>query len=1093
MPAQSLCPLLIGRQEELASLEDALVAAMHGEGSMVVVTGEAGIGKTRLARELRETAERFGVATMWGGCSENELSLPYLPLLVAVNNHLAGVELAALAHRLGPMRRHLSTLFPQLGDRPAPSAADPKMARLHLFEATLALLHTLAGDRGALLIIEDLHWADAATRELLDYLARRVRAFPLLIVVTLRVGELPRRHPQRRVLDDWRRALLVRSVNLKPLQPAQLGAMAGTILERGDLPIELTGYLHERSEGNPLFLEELLKEVIDRSGDARRVDIWDTKLIDSLGVPSSIADNVVVRVERLRSSEARVVRVAAVLGGSFAPAALATIVGLDEAVVEEAVAACVRQQLLEPDADVGNFRFRHALTRQAVYQDIPPTKRRQLHGRVADHLMRQDEPAPPSEIAHHLIAAGRTAEAVPACFEAAEAALQRYAVREAATLYERCVPYVHDQAEKGALLCRLGEILQLADENRRALRRLADGVALLEGAGKVRAAARYRLALGRCHWELGDGPHAAAEYERARRVLEKDGPSADLARAYVRLAGMRVFDHVSDDGLALAERAVEISIEAQADGELAWALNYFGVALTQTGQVSAGLTALDRSYAQAMTHDLPWIADLALINAINVCLTALRPREAADRVEQLRALPVGRYRDVVLRMFDTNLAHVAGHVTTAVPVARDYLALVRDGEAHAHLPDASITLASVLVDAGRLHEAQQVLPSTAFHREIEAKLLTTTMRLHLALGETDAAAEIGRQVAGETGWSLPAVLSECAVEALIAAGDVGEAEAFMERSGLPFSAEAFRPLLDRARGRVELARGRADEGLALLSGAATALGAAGNHLQELWTIVDVARAQAAAGAQPDAVETLREVIRQARDGGAVAVADRALSVAEELGVLMQVVGAQPPPIPVMGRAHTEVAAQHGAGAVERIVSVMFADVRGSTELTAASVPADHAGRMATFYRWASRAVERHHGVLDKFAGDSVMATFMETLDHCVDALEAALSIQERGALLGLPVGAGVAVGPAVVGWLSQGTDLSVIGNVANLAARLQNAAQAGEVVLDAEAYRRARSWCDEHGVELTSVVLQLKGFSGDVPAYRARRLPKSLR
>jgi adenylate cyclase len=172
---------------------------------------------------------------------------------------------------------------------------------------------------------------------------------------------------------------------------------------------------------------------------------------------------------------------------------------------------------------------------------------------------------------------------------------------------------------------------------------------------------------------------------------------------------------------------------------------------------------------------------------------------------------------------------------------------------------------------------------------------------------------------------------------------------------------------------------------------------------------------------------------------------------------------------------------------ERLVSVLFADVRGYTEMAGQSAPADLADRIATLQRWAAQEVGRRHGVVDKFAGDAIMATFNisgQSIDHAQQALRAAIAIIDKAALAGLPVGAGVAVGPAIVGNLAESANLSVLGEATNLAARLQAKSAPGEVTLSEEAYRRVGGWLETQGIPSDRVELELKGFAGTVPAYR---------
>ncbi len=201
---RALCPILVGREAELIELEDALLAAARGDGRMVLLAGDAGMGKTRLGLELVERAARMGVAAFSGVCSEAALALPYLPFLEALGNYVARSDLDFLRARLGTSVEELGLLFPRLGQAPR-DAGDPMHAKLRFFESILHLLEVAAGESGMLLVLEDLQGADDSTRELLDYIARRLESTRILVVGTYRAEELSRKHPLLTSIEAWQR------------------------------------------------------------------------------------------------------------------------------------------------------------------------------------------------------------------------------------------------------------------------------------------------------------------------------------------------------------------------------------------------------------------------------------------------------------------------------------------------------------------------------------------------------------------------------------------------------------------------------------------------------------------------------------------------------------------------------------------------------------------------------------------------------------------------------------------------------------------------------------------------------------------------
>jgi predicted ATPase len=537
----ALCPVTVGRDSEMERLVAALDAARGGDSRTVVVTGDAGLGKTRMAVDVRRVAAERGMVTMWGGCSEAELSLPYLPLLEAIGNYLAQADLSGLRRQLASKHRELAWLFPQLElDEPPRDPSDPVQGKLRLFEAVLALLRTCAQPAGLLLILENVHWADASSRELLEYLVRRLRGARAMLLVTCRLDGLERRHPLVVGVDHWRRAGLVERIDLAPLTVDRVGEMIRATVGVRTVPTEVRRLLRERSEGNPFVLEEILKEALDRGAVTRHDSSWRHESLQRLRLPRTVRDSVLGRLADLPEEAASMLRCASVLGRSFDYPLLAAISGLPSGEVQAALRTCVLQQLLEEDPDVDEqYRFRHSLTRESVYDDLLVPQRQDLHAAAADAL-RSRPGTPAVELCRHLLAARREEEAAPLGLAAAELAVRAHAYQDAARLYERILPLV-DEETRPELLCRMGMAYLLCGDAARAERHLADGVGALDAMGQRRAAASYRLWLGRCHWERHRPDRAVAEYEAARAVLEPEGPSEDLALAHVRLASAAVF------------------------------------------------------------------------------------------------------------------------------------------------------------------------------------------------------------------------------------------------------------------------------------------------------------------------------------------------------------------------------------------------------------------------------------------------------------------------------------------------------------------------------------------------------------------------
>ena len=1072
--ARVLCEDLVGRNAEISLLEDALLATLRGDGGVVIVGGEAGMGKTRLVTELTARARRRGCVVVSGACSEAELSLPYLPFLEAIGNHLASEDVSALRDRLGSATEDLAQLFPQMG-RPAPAGSDAQQAKLRLFESILLLLRDAARSGALLLVLEDLQWADPATRELLDYATRRLRSTNVLILATYRTDEMHRKHALLPTIEGWRRSGQVELIELKALQPADVADIVCSIFHEAGVSEEFRDFLHDRSEGNPFVVEEMLRDALDR-GDIFQTDGgWDRKALGEMRIPRTVRDTILHRLERLSREEVAVLSAASVVGRSFDLATLAEVTGVDQNAVLSALEACVVYQLLEEDrANYGRYQFRHALTREAVYEDMVVPRRQQLHARVADVLAARPDRAA-VDLAHHLLLAGRFDEAVVMCVAAADDAMQARAYRDAAALLERAAPHVRDQAERGRLLCRAGDAYWNNTESAAAKGLLEAGIADLEAAGLTLEAAAARVLLGRCYWELMRPDLAREHYERARDVLETAGPSEALAVAYIRLAGMAGFDLTGDHGLADAQRASEIARAAGSSMALAWSWNFIAGAEVSSGQIDEGFNHMEESYRAAMEGGHTFQAGNAVFNSVWMAVHLGRGRAA--QLWAARSASAPTTFDVTSPYTQAMVALNQGRVSEALDLIKTAVQRSRDSGHERMLWRSTVLLAHALAECLLAEQAVAVLPSMSGRLEGQDAIYDTAARVrtHLAAGDLEDALADAKSV-------RPAIASLGSPADTVSEGaalDPAWLRSFVEALPALAGPESVMPRAAAAHGRLALYEGRFQDALPYLRRSEATFRDEG-FLLDAWHVGRaLAEAEARSGDTDGARRRLEAIVSDADAAGARLAAKLARDTGMGLGFE---IGEEP-------EALQQPVSVERVSTGERMVSVLFADVRGFTEMSSRSAPADMLERIGSLQRWASQEVSRHRGLIDKFAGDAIMATFNvsgQSVDHTLQALKAAIAIIDKAALAGLPVGAGIAVGPAVVGRLAESANVSVLGEVTNLAARLQAQSTAGEVTLSEEAHRRVREWLAERQIAPERTELDLKGFSGPVVAYRVR-------
>jgi DNA-binding CsgD family transcriptional regulator/tetratricopeptide (TPR) repeat protein len=447
MSGRAGSPVLVGRDEQMVALEAAFSSVRQGGPSAVLLGGEAGVGKSRLVGEFGTVAASAGARVLTGGCLQlGTDGLPYAPFTAVLRDLVHEMGADAVAAMLpGRTTRGLARLLPELGEPDAAQASrgetdagrDAGEARARLFEEVLAALEHLARSAPVVLVIEDAHWADRSSRDLLMFLVGNQRAISgLLIIVTFRSDELHRTHPLRPLLAALDRIDWVERVELPRLSQHGTAELALRILGR-EPAAGLTEALYRRSEGNPLFVETLL--------------CCDGKLSPEL--PESLRDLLLDSVRRLPEDTQEVLRVASAGGAVTGHALLAAVTGLDDGALIRALRPAVTANVLHPQGD--GYAFRHELIREAVHDDLLPGEHGRLHSRFAEAIDADPGLVPPGratvEMAHHWHSAHDSVWALIAAWQAAAQAGRAVAAAERLSLLARVLELwdqVPDAAER---------------------------------------------------------------------------------------------------------------------------------------------------------------------------------------------------------------------------------------------------------------------------------------------------------------------------------------------------------------------------------------------------------------------------------------------------------------------------------------------------------------------------------------------------------------------------------------------------------------------------------------------------------------------
>jgi DNA-binding CsgD family transcriptional regulator len=569
-----------------------LESAAAGRPVVTLISGDAGVGKTRLVTELDARARESGFTVLSGRCAELGDAVPYLPLADALRDATTGPCPGAPLLDALAARPVLSRLLPDRNESQPAGGDMPGLVQQQLFGAVLGMLSELAAASPVLLVLEDVHWADQSTRDLLTFLSRMLHAERIAVVATYRSDDMHRRHPLRPLVAELLRLPTVSSIELGPLTASAM-AQHLTELSLHRLDAQAIDKMITRAEGNAYYAEELL--AASSAG---------TQL------PTGLADLLLARMERLSTAAQHVLRTAAVTGRRVDDELVRRASGLEELVYDDALREAVAHQLLVPDGDQG-YAFRHALLREAIYADLLPGERTRLHARLADLLADEgrlaEVPGTAAELAHHCLASHDIQGAFSASVQAGEEAERLAAPAEAHRHYDQAL----------SLWERVTDPEKIAGVGRGKLA-FWSAVSAADGGDLARAAGQLRRLLGyldestdkkllcrvqeRLSYflnDLGEDAAAAAVGQAAVDALPADPPTWEHARALATHARALLAFPDHDAVRARAEQAREAALAAGAPWVEADALVTLGLIGERSGKIADAIAMFSTAHRQA--------------------------------------------------------------------------------------------------------------------------------------------------------------------------------------------------------------------------------------------------------------------------------------------------------------------------------------------------------------------------------------------------------------------------------------------------------------------------------------------------------------
>ncbi len=518
---------LVGRGVELAYLERCWREATDGQRALVLLAGDAGIGKTRIAAELAARAREDGAVVLYGRFDEETLT-PYQPVVEMLRGWSAGAPLDLLSERLGNRAAELSILLPEFGapqvDPTTMSGPEADAQRFRFFDAVAALIGEIGAETPVVLIFDDLHWADRPTLQLLRHLVRAPAPRRALFLGTYRDTEISDRHPLHELIGDLRREGTLRRLELPGLVESEVGELVAE-LASAPATASFVHALAGETEGNPFFIEEVVRHLRDTSGA-----LTEEVTLEEAGVPDGVREVTTRRLRRLSDPARAVLLVASVIGREFDFDVLETVVSQTGDELVEALEEGVEARVLREAGHVGRYAFTHALVRATLYEQISQLRRARLHGKVGEALVRLrggDLDPHLAMLAHHFAQAApveRPDRAIDFALAAARRADRMLAWEEAAQHY------------RAALRAR--ELAGAVDDNVRA---------------------ELLLALGASEDRAGLEEEARETFHAAIRTARQLGDPVLLTRAALGVAGPWSALSRSDPGrVALLDEALEV-------------------------------------------------------------------------------------------------------------------------------------------------------------------------------------------------------------------------------------------------------------------------------------------------------------------------------------------------------------------------------------------------------------------------------------------------------------------------------------------------------------------------------------------------------
>jgi tetratricopeptide (TPR) repeat protein len=707
-------------------LREAADKAVSGEGGVVFLYGEAGIGKTRLTRELGAYARLRGMQVLYGRCPalfKMDGVPPYVLWSEVIKDYLHSCTPEQLYKVIGLYPGELFKLVPEIKQKlkvfSESSPISPESGRDRLFEAVSQFVTNISREAPLLVILDDLQWTDQTSLLLLHYLARGVYREPLLLLGAYRDTDIDEKHPLTPVLTELNRERLLQSAQLKRMSFDDASEMIKRILEQDDVPREFCELIYEKTRGNPFFAEEVIRSLKEEGVIHREENKWGIKDVSKIEFPKTVKSVIKARIARLDDECQNVLTLASFIGNDFTLEAMCAVTDIEESKLLELMDRMFKTGLIEEKVIRGEgiCSFADILVRDVVYEEVSPLKRKKLHGVVGCALekvyaKKMDEHF--GELAAHFLESGDRDKALDYFLKAAEKATKIYANSEAASYFQSAFRLLEEKEgriqEKANVLEMLGDIKSIIGEYDTCIKSWNDALLLWMRLNEKDKIARLHRRMASVLWnKMGKTEEAKHHQDKALKILESEAESVELATLYENIGRMMWRTGDLATGRSWAEKALELAKKLVAHEVIASAYLDLGIVSLYAGDWKRSVEYNERALKIALDNGYMESALRAYINLPQ----ALPPEEYERILEyQEKGYELAKKLGDILHQswIGITLAETyigMGNVGKAMLLVEESAALDRKAGNMTHLPMSLGDLGFIHQILGELDESEQ--------------------------------------------------------------------------------------------------------------------------------------------------------------------------------------------------------------------------------------------------------------------------------------------------------------------------------------------------------------------------------------------------